>query len=76
MFWLIAGGLFALVLLAAWLSDRRNKRRHDMRPIEESDSSRLGGADGVSEKASDYGVGDQRRFGGVHPPVGGTPYGG
>lgn len=75
MFWSIVGGLFAMVLLAAWLSDRRNKRRHDMRPIAESDSPRLGSADGVAEAASNYGVGGERNFGGANPPVGGLPYG-
>ena len=76
MFWSIAGGIFAMVLLAAWLSDRRNTRRHDMRPISESDSTRHGSADGLSEKASGYGVGAERNFGGAQPPIGGTPYGG
>lgn len=76
MFWLVAGGLFAMVLLAAWLSDRRDKRRHDMRPMSEGDSTRLGAADGLSETASDYGVGGERLLGRVNGPMGGLPYGG
>jgi hypothetical protein len=47
-----------------------------MRPISESDSTRHGSADGLSEKASGYGVGAERNFGGAQPPIGGTPYGG
>lgn len=63
-----------MVLLAAWLSDRRAKQRHDMWPMTEGDSPRLGSADGVAEKATDYGVGSERNFCGAQPPVGGTPY--
>ncbi|GAA2740404.1 hypothetical protein GCM10009868_02470 [Terrabacter aerolatus] len=76
MFWSIAGGVFALVLLAAWLSDRRNKQRHEMRSLSEALSPRHGAADGVAEKATDYGVGGERNFGGVNGPMGGLPYGG
>ncbi|GAA3696949.1 hypothetical protein GCM10022399_11780 [Terrabacter ginsenosidimutans] len=76
MFWSIAGGIFALVLLAAWLSDLRNKRRHEMQPMTEGDSPRHGSADRVMEKANDYGIASPRNFGGAQPPIGGTPYGG
>jgi hypothetical protein len=74
MFWSIVGGLFALVLLAAWLADRRNKQRHTMLSLTESKSPRHGSANGRTE-AHSFGAGDGRRFGGVMPPTGGTPTG-
>lgn len=42
-------------------------------PVKEGDGPRLGSADGVAEKATDYGVGGERNFGGAQPPIGGTP---
>lgn len=75
MFWTVAGGLFALVLLAAWLYDRRAKQRHGMRGISGHESPRHGG-DGLTEKMNHYGVGGERQFGGVGGNAGGSPLGG
>ena len=76
MFWTIVGGLFALVLLAAWLSDRRAKQRHGARAMTEQDRQRQGVAQDLSAKRTDYGVGGERNFGGVGGSAGGNPLGG
>jgi hypothetical protein len=76
MFWTIVGGLFALVLLAAWLSDRRAKQRHGAVAMTEQDRQRQGSAQDLSAKTTDYCVGGERNFGGVGGPAGGSPLGG